>query len=210
MSSPKAKTTITRREQVKKAGSTMFIVIAIAAVIVMFSLISIRFLWDKKNYNGRVIAAKTKARDDITSNLNNLKNLSGQFADLDGSATTNSATILHALPPVYDYAALASSIDYLASSSGVQSNTSIGEDISASAVQSATVSQPIEIPLTLQARGDYNSVRQYILNLERSIRPMLITNVTYAGTSAALEVSLQVTTYYQPARSLDVLRSPIQ
>lgn len=210
MSSVKLKTSTTRREQVKKAGSTMFIVIAIAAVIVMFCLISIRFLWDKKNYNGRVITAKTKARDDISNNLDNLKRLSDQFKDLDRSATANTTTILHTLPPVYDYAALASSIDYLASSSGVQSNISIGEDISVSAVQSANVSQPLELPLTLQARGSYESVRQYILNLERSIRPMLITNVAYSGTNESLQVSLQVTTFYQPARSLDVLRSPIQ
>lgn len=207
--SPKVKLA-TRREQVKKAGSVVFIVVAISSVIVMFSLISMRFLWEKKSYNSRVITAKTKARDDIQSNLENLNKLSEQFPQLENSAATNSTTILHALPPVYDYAALASSIDYLASLSGVQSNTSIGEDISASAVSSATSSQPVELPLTLQVNGSYDAVQRYISNLERSIRPVNITNVSYSGSSSALQVSLQAITYYQPARSLDVLRSPVQ
>jgi Tfp pilus assembly protein PilO len=206
----KAKQTISKRDQVKKAGSTVFIVVAISSVIVMFSLISMRFLWEKKSYNDRVITAKTKARNDISTNLENLDKLSEQFPDLNSSASTNSKTILHALPPTYDYAALASSIDYLAAFSGVQSNTSIGEDISASAVNSASVSEPVELPLTMQVNGSYDSIKQYITNLERSIRPINVSTVTYSGSNDLLQATIQAVTYYQPARSLDVLRSPIQ
>ncbi len=208
--SPKVKQSTTRREQVKKAGSTVFIVIAIAAVVVMFSLISMRFLWEKKSYNDRVIAAKTKARDDITTNLENLDKLSEQFPQLEQSASTNSKTILHALPPVYDYAALASSIDYLASTSGVKSNTSIGEDLSASALSSATTSSPVEIPLNIQVTGSYESIKQYITNLENSIRPIHVSAVLYSGSNGSLDATIQAVTYYQPSRSLDVLRSAIQ
>lgn len=205
-----AKKSMSRREQVKKAGSTVFVVVAMASVVVMFSVISMRFLWDKKNYNGRVISAKTKARDDIRSNIENLKRLAEQFPQLESSATANSKTILHALPPVYDYAALASSIDYLATVSGVVSDTNIGEDMSATAETSATISKPVELPLTLSVSGSYESIRQYILNLERSLRPVHITSVEYSGSNSNLQATLQATTYYQPVRSLDVLRSTIQ
>lgn len=208
--SPKLKSPASRRDQVKKAGSTVFIVVAVAAVISMFSIISMRFLWAKKSYNDRVIGAKTKARDDLATNLSNLDKLSEQFPQLETSAGTNSKSILHALPPVYDYAALASSIDFLATTSGVKSNTSVGEDISASAVNSAHVSQPVELPLSLSASGSYAAIRQYIVNLERSIRPIHITNITYSGTNSDLQATIQAVTYYQPSRSLDVLRSPIQ
>ena len=208
--SPKLKPSISKREQVAKAGSTVFIVVAIAAVAVVFSLISIRFLWEKKSYNDRVISAKTKARDGIQSNLENIDKLSEQFPQLKNSASTNAKTILHALPPVYDYAALASSIDFLATSSRVKSNTSIGEDISARALNSATISQPVELPLSLEVSGNYEAVKQYILNLERSIRPIHIKSVSYSGSNQSLQVSINATTYYQPARSLDVLRSDVQ
>lgn len=200
----------TKRDQVKKAGSTVFIVVAFSAVIVMFSLISMRFLWEKKSYNDRVITAKTKARNEVTQNLENLDKLAEQYPQLNSSASTNSKTILHALPPTYDYAALASSIDYLATSSGVQSNTSIGEDMSASAVNSSPTSQPVELPISMQVSGNYDTIKQYILNLERSIRPITINSVTFNGANSSLQATIQATTYYQPARSLDVLRSPVK
>lgn len=201
---------MSRRDLVKKAGSVVFIVVAVSSVIVMFSIISIRFLWDKKSYNDRVINAKTEARDSIQSNLRNLDTLSEQFPQLEGSSIADSKTILHALPPVYDYAALASSIDFLATTSGVKTNTNIGTDISATAAKSATISQPVEIQLSLQVEGSYEAIKQYILNLENSIRPIHVTAVTYKGTNSSLQASLTAVTYYQPMRSLDVLRSPIQ
>lgn len=200
----------TKRQQVEKAGATVFIVVAVSAVIVMFSLISMRFLWQKKSYNDRVITAKTKARDQLKTNLENTDKLTQQFPELEKSATANSKTILHALPPVYDYAALASSIDLLATLSGVQSNTSIGTDTSASAVNSATTSQPVEIPINLQVTGSYEAIKTYINTLERSIRPIHVMSVTYTGSGQNVQASLQAVTYYQPARSLDIVRSPQQ
>ena len=206
----KIKQTMSRRDQVKKASSTVFIAVAAASVIVMFSLISIRFLWERKSYNDRVVTAKTKARNDIQTNLASLEKLSEQYPQLDSSASTNSKTILHALPPVYDYAALASSIDSLASMSGVQSSTSIGEDTSASALTSAPLSQPVEIPLSMNVSGSYDAIKKYVSNLENSIRPIRVVSVTYSGTNSALQLTVQAVTYYQPARSLDVMRSQIQ
>lgn len=206
----KLKQPVSRREQIKKAGGVVFIVAAFSAVIVMFCAISMKFLWEKKSYNDRVIGAKTKARDDIETNLSSLAKLSEQFPQLESSASTNSKTILHALPPTYDYAALASSIDYLASISGVSSNTSIGEDISASAINSAPISSPVELPLSLQVSGSYDSVKQYINNLERSIRPIHIKSVTYSGSNKTLDATITAVTYYQPSRSLDVEKKEIQ
>lgn len=206
----KTKQTISRREQIKKAGGVVFVVAAFAAVVVVFCVISMKFLWEKKSYNDRVIGAKTKARDDIENNLSSLAKLSEQFPQLENSASTNSKTILHALPPTYDYAALASSIDFLATTSGVTSNTSIGDDISASAVNSSPVSKPVELPLSLQVSGSYDSIRQYITNLEKSIRPIHITSVTYSGSNTKLEATITGVTYYQPARSLDVEKKAVQ
>ena len=195
---------LSKREQVVKAGSTVLIVVAVSSVIVMFSVMSMRFLWQQKSYNSRVIKTKTEARDQLTTNLKNIDKLSQQFGELNSSETTNSKTILHALPPVYDYAALASSIDSLASLSGVSSDTNIGEDTSSSALNFATTSQPVEIPLNLNIKGSYDAIRTYIDNLERSIRPIQIQALTYTGTNSDLQILIEAKTYYQPARSLDV------
>lgn len=206
----KTKVIVSKREQLKKSGSTVFIAVAVSAVIVMFSLISIRFLWDKKNYNDRVISAKTKARNDIETNLENLEKLTEQFAQLDTSATTNSSTILHALPPVYDYASLTTSLNSLAVSSGVKFNGSSGQDSSADAVISSPVSKPVEIPITVQVTGSYEAIKKFVSNLERSIRPIQVTNVSFSGTNDNIQAQIQATTYYQPARSFDVTKTEVR
>lgn len=210
MEAQQNKTIMSRREKISKAGSTVFIAVAIAAVIVAFSAVSIRFLWQKKNYNDRVITAKTKARDDLRTNLANIDKLAEQFPALEQSATANSKIILHALPPTYDYPALATSMQSLAQLSGVQFSGGVGDDNSASAIKSSETSSPQEIPLNLSVEGSYDAVVQYIKNLERSIRPILISSVSYSGTNDQLKADIQATTYYQPTRSLDVSRSEVK
>ncbi len=132
---------VSKREKISKASSTVFASVAIASTVVMFCLISMKFLWTKQGYNARVITAKTEARDQIEENNRNLDKLIKDFSSIESSATVNSKTILHALPPVYDYPALATYLESLALQSGVTLPGSVGEDISASAVPSATVSR---------------------------------------------------------------------
>lgn len=201
---------VTRREKIVKANSTVFIATAVAAVVVMFSLVSVRFLWQRKAYNDRVIKAKTTARNDLKSNLTNLNKLSEQFADLDQSATTNSSAILHALPPTYDYPALATSIESLAQQAGVTLNGGLGQDESSSAVASSTTSTPQEIPLDLQVMGSYENIVKFIQTLERSTRPIIVTSASYSGGAGGIVARITATTYYQPARNLDVQKEQVR
>ncbi len=199
-----------KREQVERANSVVFVAVAIGAVIVMFSLISSRFMWNKKSYNDRVITAKTNARNDVNSNVESIDKLTEQFSALDGSATTNATTILHALPPVYDYAALTTSLNSIAITSGVKFSGSTGQDTSADALASSPVSQPVEIPITLQVSGSYESIKKFMANLERSIRPIQVNSVTFSGSNESLEAQIQGVTYYQPARSFDVTKTEVR
>lgn len=199
----------TRRQKISKAESTVFIAVAIAAVLVVFSVISMRFLWQQKSYNDRVIKAKTEARDTLKSNLANIDKLSSQFTDLE-NGSTNSTTILHALPPVYDYASLATAMQSLAQQSGVTLVGDIGQDQSESAIATADTSQPVEVPLTLQVNGSYSAVVKYVQNLELSIRPIKVTNLTLNGDQTGVKATVTATTYYQPTRSLDVSKSEVR
>ncbi len=208
--STKTNKSTNHRERILKANSTVFISVAIGSVLVAFSVVSIRFLWERKSYNERVIAAKTTARDGLQSNLDNLNSLKGQFAELDKSSSTNSKIILHALPPNYDYAALASSMESLAQRANVNFSGSVGADDSANSIPNSNTSAPVEIPISLRVKGGYDRITSYIQLLETSIRPISIKNVTYSGTNTDLEASIQAVTYYQPTRNLDVSRSKIQ
>ncbi len=204
------KTIKSKREQLERASSTVFIAVAVGAVIVMFSLISTRFMWNKKSYNDRVITAKTKARDTVNTNLTNIDKLSDQFPALESSATTNATTILHALPPLYDYAALTASLNSIAVTSGVKLSGGVGEDASADALTSAPVSQPLEIPIVLQVSGNYEAIKKFMANLEKSIRPIQVSTVSFSGNNETLEAQISGVTYYQPARSFDVTKTEVR
>ncbi len=208
--SPQTEKPVSKREKISKANSTVFIAVALAAVIVMFCAISIKFLWTRRGYNARVISAKSEAKDQLEENNRNIDSLTEDFKTLDTSATTNSKTILHALPPVYDYPALATYMESLARQSGVTLPGSVGQDISAAAVSSSIVSSPLEIPLTIEVNGTYDSVAQFIRNSELSIRPIHITGVEYSGTNDQIKALITATTYYQPARDLGVGKKEVQ
>src|SRR5690606_22384213 len=124
-----------KREKIAQANSTVFIAVAIAAVVTMFSLMSLRFLWMKKAYNDRVIGAKTAARSAIETNLSSLDSLNNQYPGLRDRGANNAKTILHALPPTYDYAALVTSMEYLAQTSSVRLVGGVGQDQSATAIK---------------------------------------------------------------------------
>jgi Tfp pilus assembly protein PilO len=199
-----------KRDKISQANSTVFVAVAIAAVVVMFSLISLRFLWIQKAYNDRVIGAKTSARAAINSNLQSLDSLSNQYPEIRDRSSNNAKTILHALPPTYDYAALVTSMEYLAQTSGVRLVGGVGQDQSASAIREQNISQPQEIPLTLSVEGRYESIVRYMNALERSIRPVIVTSIDISGSNSNLQATLQAKTYYQPARTLDVAKEEIQ
>lgn len=200
---------MSKRTKIMQASSTMFVAVAVAAVVVAFSLVSLRFLWQKKSYNDRVISAKTKARNQVEQNVTNLDKLSQLYPDLN-SGSINSTTILHALPPTYDYAALASTVEALARRSGVSFSGAIGEDASDNAVASAATSTPVEIPLTIQVTGNYDAIKKFLGNLEKSIRPVNVATVTYSGTNSTLRATITASTYYQPVRDLEPGKETVQ
>lgn len=199
-----------KRDKISQANSTVFIAVAISAVLVMFCLISVRFLLQKKAYNDRVIGAKTSARKQIEDNLSSLDQLNSQYPTLQNRATNNTKTILHALPPSYDYAALVTSMEFLAKQSGVQLASGIGQDESASAVKEQNVSSPKEIVLNLSVSGSYESIVKYVNNLEASIRPVLVTSIDFNGSSSDLKATIAAKTFYQPARTLEVSKEVVK
>lgn len=208
---PKTQGTLAgKREKITQVNSTVFIAVAIAAVVTMFSLMSLRFLWIKKSYNDRVISAKNEARSAIESNISSLDTLSSQYPELRDRAANNSKTILHALPPTYDYPALVTSMEYLAREAGVSLIGGVGQDQSATAVASLDVSQPQEVPLTLSVEGDYEGIVRYVDALERSIRPVIVSSIDINGSSSRLQATMQAKTYYQPARTLDVAKEEVR
>ena len=60
---------MTKRQLIKKSGSTVVLAMAVAAIVVAFSLVTINFLWDLSQHNSRVIGEKSAASKILKQNV---------------------------------------------------------------------------------------------------------------------------------------------
>lgn len=198
-----------KRLHIQNSNTIIFISIITASVIVAISLVLISFLFKQYQYNQKTIREETATLKVLESNQSNLENLKTTRSSLNTS-NMNEHKIFNAMPPIYDYPALVSAMDKLASDSGVSLQGSIGSDDSGSAGSPSNNPQRIEIPLTMQVSGSYASVREYIRNLELSIRPITVKSVELSGSNDSLEANISAITYYQPSKVLTTDTKEIQ
>jgi len=210
-----------KRDLIEKAGSSIFISVAIASVVLAFSIVSIKYMVSQMQYNSRVHAAKEIARDTLESNLARASKLEASYLSLDAASplipartivqddetTTvkkNSAIVLDALPRRYDFPALRTSVDVLATLSGVSVSGFRGDDFESEAIASLPNPEPQEIVFGVTIEGNYNAVNQFVENLENTIRPMKVTKMRLTGSDSFIVATLDVVTYYQPSVDLTV------
>lgn len=207
-----------KRDLIKKAGSSMFISVAGAAVILAFALVSINFMWGQLKYNNQVNGAKEEVRDTIKANIEEANSLKTSFVALNQADDlipgqgdkSNSEIVLDALPRKYDFPALRTSIEKLAAISGVKITGFGGEDQESQAVSSMTTPSPIEILFNLTVSGDYDSIKRFIRNTENTIRPIKIDRLTLGGRDDEMSATLSMTTYYQPSIDLTVQKRVLE
>lgn len=197
---------------IEKANSTMVVMAVVAAIIVSFSIVISKFMIDQISYNNRVIGAKEDVRDVINENIVTADELSKSLSALEASdnlikaqgSKKNSVVVLDALPSKYDFPAIATSMALLAESTGVTLDNFGGSDNEASAEQDAAEPTTTEIPFEVTVKGSYGEVQEFIRNLEFSIRSMDIQTIAYGGSDAELEAELEINTFYQPSKNLEV------
>lgn len=216
-----------KRLQIDKANASMVISIAVAAFLVIFSLVSARALWAKRNFQERIISDKELAVGQLQTNLAAVDELivaykvfvetpdnliggnPGGSGDRDGN---NAKIILDALPSKYDFPALATSLEKILKSKNYRIDSISGTDdeIAQSTITSDQAQVPLEIPFELSASGSFNSIDDLLSTLNRSIRPIKINTMQVTGTNAELTLTITATTYYQPERTLDLQKKVIQ
>lgn len=206
-----------KRVKLEKANSQMFIAIAIASLVVAFCAVWLNIIWQEKRFQDVLIDERNQVLDQAEANLTNIEQLTTSFVNLENANDlivgqgdeANSTIILDALPPKYDFPAVASSIDDVARRSGVQLQTFTGDDLIDEAIDSAIEPTPIEIPFRVVIEGSSSATQEFLTNLERSIRPMRVTALNIGGTDDNLETVLEVVTYYQPSVNVDITTKTI-
>jgi hypothetical protein len=217
-----------KRQQIENASRSMFIWVAIAAVAVSICVVMAQFLFQKWSYNNRVLTAKYKAADTLKKNIVNAKQLqeavNGLVSNQDlasvktNAEDPNTKSVLDALPSRFDPTALGTSLQQaILSRSGVTiegitvpSDEEAGTTTTGEEEAAASDATPKEMKFEITVSGSYDKIRNMMLDLERTIRPMKVTSITLNGDDAAMTASIAGVTYYQPSKSATIKQEVVK
>ena len=215
------KKTSVKHLQIDKNQSTILAVVAAAVVLTIFCLFGAKALISKGLYQRRVLSAQHKVVSQLKANISAANTLFTQYSsafagqdpnflggslngtgNLDGD---NPRLTLDALPSTYDAPALASSLEKIITGRSLTINSITVTD-SPSAYPDQPQAQPKPQPVTFQfeATGTYQQAQQLLQDFERSIRPFDLNSLQVSGTDQTMQLTVGMTTYYQPARSLNL------
>jgi Tfp pilus assembly protein PilO len=193
-----------KRLGVEKAKSTVFAALVIASIVVSFSIVTIQFLFGTIQFNNRVIERQEENVDILNENLKQIAEIEEAFDLFEATSSVDSQEVLDALPSKYDFPALATSIESLASRNGLILEIFDGNDLGDEASSREINPQPLEIPFTITVSGTYEDITNFAGDLEKSIRPISTTFYEISGTDENITVTMEAVSYYQPAQSLDI------
>ena len=211
-----------KRLHVDNENSRALVVVAIAAVIVVFCAFSVRALLAQGAYQRRVVNAKNDTVKQLQDNIKAAESLSQQYSvfeaanpnviggksDVPDNATPpdgkNSRIVLDALPTQYDFPALISSLSKLLGMNGISSPSVGGTDQGSGLSSQPTANpQPQSIDqIPIGGSASYGAVQNLIKDFERSIRPYNITSLQISGNEGQMTVNLIATTHFQPTTAI--------
>lgn len=225
MNEDKPLTGVRKRAQIDSANKQMFIWVAIAAVVVSASIVvAVNFVQQivyQMKVNGKLGETAQILQDDIgkidslkteVNKLNTNQNLN--LPKLKADDSTPFQVVLDALPTSDDRVSLGASLQSkILAASGVTvesigvsgdqtaaapaaTDATATDGTSASNTSTKPTAQPITFSVTIS--GGYDTVKQAILDIERTIRPMTITSLDLQGTDQNLQATIAITTYFVP------------
>ncbi|HET7528799.1 MAG TPA: hypothetical protein VFJ84_01035 [Candidatus Saccharimonadales bacterium] len=212
----------TKSLQIDKAQQKMLGIVMAATVVTIFCLTGSKVLVGKAMYQQRVISARNSSATQLSNDVADAKTLTTQYKDvfigsdsvniIGGNANITSSSsqdgdngkiVLDALPTTYDFPALLTSLSNMLGSDGVGVQSIGGTDQSTTITSDPTYNpQTQKIDLTISATSTYNGANRLLKDLERSIRPFDVTHVSLSGDQGNMVINLDLTTYYQPAKTL--------
>lgn len=217
-----SKTFSSKHLAIDKASAQMIAVMAVAAFITVFALIASNAVWGQHGYLSRVTKEKEKAHRQLQSNVKAVGDLTKSYRAFVSTPTNviggnvqgtgdndgdNAKIILDALPPQYDFPALATSLEKILKDHNLNI-TGIGgtdDQVAQQTNLSSPNPQPISMPFTFSVgNANYTAVQDLIGVLQRSIRPIQIDNLTLTGGASDMQLTVNAHTYYQPEKDLKI------
>ncbi len=206
--------------QIDKSQSRILLVIIAATAITIFSLVATKAMVSKGLYQRRALHARREVVSQLKNNYSSAQSLFNQYkvfaqqdpnilggssngsGNLDGN---NPRIVLDSLPSNYDAPALATSIEKVLTIQNVTigSLTVTDDPVNNSDTPQA---EPQAKPITFSFSGstNYAGAMGLMQKFEQSIRPFDVTKLQISGTDNNLQITADMTTYFQPAKSLDL------
>lgn len=209
-----------KRIKINKAQATMVGIIAGCVFVSVFSLVSAKALWNQRSYQAKVINKKEQAVDQLKENIESVNSLVTTYKEFTGTPENvlggnpagngekdgdNARITLDALPSVYDYPALTSSLEKILTDKKIKIVGITGKDDEI-AQQKANTGKiaPIAMPFQVSTEASYTSIQDLVTTLEKSIRPMQVQKLKLSGNSSNLKAVIDGKTYYQPVKTLNI------
>jgi hypothetical protein len=202
------------------------VVTSIACFVVVFGLVASASLVNQLSYQNRVKSADNVALSRLKNDIRATQSLEKAYNTFTGGSTniiggnpagsgpqdgTNVKIILDALPSAYDYPAMATSLENILTSQGVQIQSITGTDQAASQTnQSSASPSPQPMPFQVAVSGNYTAIQNVVNAFEHSIRPFQIQTMELSGDQTQLNLTIAAQTYWQPAQNLNISTEIIQ
>lgn len=227
----KPKKLSTKSVQMNKGQSRLLLTVVVASLISVFCLVSAKNLITRSIYQGKVISARHKSAEQIKTDIRNANTLVAQYKDVFiGNSSQNiiggqndqnpfavppngdnGRIVIDALPKTYNFPALLTSLQLIMNKNHLGSQSIGGTDQSSTAVNDPTGNpQYTNMDVTVSGTGTYSEADSFITDLENSIRPFDVTNLSLSGNESSLVVNLNITTYYQPAKTINITSQEIK
>lgn len=216
-----------KQVQIDKANLRILIAISVTVFIVVFCAVSVKSLVSRQLYQGRVIESREKARDQLIANIEAAQQLTDSYKEfvartpnvIGGSPTgtgerdgDNAKVILDALPSVYDFPALTSSVEKLAATQQLTIENITGTDDEVNqGGQTSSAPKPVEMPFTVKVNGTYQNINNLINEFEKSIRPFKMNKFVFTGNeSGSVSLEIDARSFYQPAKNLQIKKETVK
>ncbi len=150
-------------------------------------------------HNGKVLSAKQKASRQLDADLVAAPQLIASYSGLGDTRTLLDSS----LPTGPDFSGYIAMMESAAADAGVSLKS-----VMPVAVQTEDAARgdakPMPVNSTISVTGNYASLQRFFANIEKSSRPVRITDIQLSGASSSQNAVISATTYYQPKASLDL------
>lgn len=220
-------TSFTKRSLINKANSTIVIATAVAAFVLVFTLVAGKSLLSQMTYQNKVIGIKKDALEQLKVDLaardalqtsykafidDDPNVLGGNPAGKEDKDGDNAMLVLDALPSKYDFPALTTSLEKVITGQSLSIISISGTDQEADGTiqQTSPNPAPLAMPFQVQVSGSYVAIQSLIDVFEKSIRPFQFLTLELSGDESSMTAVISAQTFYQPEKSLEIKQEVVQ